>query len=234
MNILTFFAHPDDETLAAGGYIKKLTKKGFNVIVVIPCTGITSRIDFTEFQHQEQLISLRKDTSAALRELGIFNKNIIFGNFSDNRADSHTLLDFCQFLEKQIEIHKPKLVITHHSRCTNIDHQYCHNAAVVATRPNQHQHIDLISAEVPSSTGYLKPTAWEPNLYIELKEDEMDAKLKSMSKFQSEARQDPHPRSPEVLRALAKIRGSESGFFMAEAFMTIRSYGQAPTEFNGL
>jgi len=40
-----------------------------------------------------------------------------------------------------------------------------------------------------------------------------------MQTYRSEARPDPHPRSPEVLRAVAKVRGSESGFFFAEAFM---------------
>ena len=40
-----------------------------------------------------------------------------------------------------------------------------------------------------------------------------------MQQFKNEARPDPHPRSPEVLMSLAKVRGSESGFFFAESFM---------------
>ena len=47
----------------------------------------------------------------------------------------------------------------------------------------------------------------------------MDAKILSMQTFKDEARPDPHPRSPEVLKSLAKVRGSEGGFFFAEAFM---------------
>ena len=41
--ILTFFAHPDDETLAVGATINKLTKKGCRVYVAIPATGVHSR-----------------------------------------------------------------------------------------------------------------------------------------------------------------------------------------------
>ena len=41
--ILTFFAHPDDETLAAGGTIAKLCEQGAEVHVAIPATGIHSR-----------------------------------------------------------------------------------------------------------------------------------------------------------------------------------------------
>ena len=40
-----------------------------------------------------------------------------------------------------------------------------------------------------------------------------------MQTFKEEARPDPHPRSPEVLRSLAKVRGSEAGFYLAESFM---------------
>jgi hypothetical protein len=42
--------------------------------------------------------------------------------------------------------------------------------------------------------------------------------------FSGEARPDPHPRSPEVLKSLAKVRGSESGFLWAEAFMLLRGF----------
>ena len=41
--ILTFFAHPDDETLAAGATINKLSKNGCRVYVAIPGTGIHAR-----------------------------------------------------------------------------------------------------------------------------------------------------------------------------------------------
>ena len=41
--ILTFFAHPDDETLAAGATINKLSKNGCRVYVAIPATGVHAR-----------------------------------------------------------------------------------------------------------------------------------------------------------------------------------------------
>lgn len=77
---------------------------------------------------------------------------------------------------------------------------------------------------MPSSTGYLKPTQWEPNFFVNISDEHLDAKVNSMLSFKGEARPDPHPRSPEVLRALAKVRGSESGFYLAEAFMLNKNY----------
>lgn len=50
-------------------------------------------------------------------------------------------------------------------------------------------------------------------------------KILAMQTYKDEARPDPHPRSPEVLKALVKVRGSESGYFFAEAFMLQRMFG---------
>jgi hypothetical protein len=65
---------------------------------------------------------------------------------------------------------------------------------------------------------------WEPNVYINLSERAVDAKIEAMRCYEGEIMPDPHPRSPEVLKALAKIRGSESGFFYAEAFMMVKGF----------
>ena len=43
MNILVIAAHPDDEVLGLGGTIKKLSKNGNNVKIVIMATGIKAR-----------------------------------------------------------------------------------------------------------------------------------------------------------------------------------------------
>ena len=218
-SILFFFAHPDDETLAAGGTLKKLNSLNCKVNIAIPNTGIDSRTYIDNEKRRKLLNSLRIDTFEALSALGVKNENIFFGEFSDNAIDRHCLLDLVQWLEKIIKKVKPDILFTHHRYCTNIDHQYCHEASVVACRPNVLSKIDIICGEVPSSTGYLKPSGWEPNLYIEISSEELDSKVKSMLTYKGEARLDPHPRSPEVLKALAKVRGSESGFLFAEAFM---------------
>jgi len=47
--------------------------------------------------------------------------------------------------------------------------------------------------------------------YTEVSERKIEAKIRAMETYKGEARPDPHPRSGEVLRALAKVRGSESG-----------------------
>ena len=224
--VLAFFAHPDDETLSAGGTMRKMSSLGIDTHIAIPVTGIHSRKNTQdELQRDSDLINLRKDCESAMKVLGVKSDNIYLGDFPDNEIDRHSLLELVHWLERIIADVKPKLIITHHRFCTNVDHQYCHSAAVIACRPGTENHISLLAGEVPSSTGYLKPTAWEPNFYVELTEDQVDSKIKAMKTYSGEARPDPHPRSGEVLKALAKVRGSESGFYFAEAFMIQNTFG---------
>lgn len=223
--VLTFFAHPDDETLAAGATIQKLVNLGADVHVAIPATGIHSRRNIQEEKERTQkLIALRKDCENAMAVLGVEASNIYLGDFPDNEMDSRSLLTLIHWLEEITNDVKPDLVLTHHRFCTNIDHQYCHDAVVVATRPGVGNHVTVLCGEVPSSTGYLKPAQWEPNLYVEVSEHDLESKIKAMETYKGEARPDPHPRSREVLSALAKVRGSEAGFYFAESFMVSKIF----------
>lgn len=223
--VLTFFAHPDDETLAAGATIAKLADLGAEVHVAIPGSGIHSRRNHQGRRARTSALEkLRGDCHAALGVLGVQSDRIYLGEFADNEMDSYSLLELIHWLEPILDRVRPEVILTHHRYCTNIDHQYCHEAAVVAARPTTTRHITVVCGEVPSSTGYLRPTQWEPNLYIAVEDEHVRRKVRAMQTYAGEARPSPHPRSPEVLRALAQVRGSEAGFPLAEAFMAQRMF----------
>ena len=224
--VLSFFAHPDDETLAAGATISKLCSLNIDVHVAIPATGVHARSNVLDKDLRDlDLKALRENCQEALEILGISKSRIYIGDFPDNQLDLHSRLKLIQWLENLTKKIKPDLILTHHRYCTNIDHQYCHEAAVIATRPSINQHCSIFCGEVPSSTGYLRPVQWEPNLYVEITEQDLENKVFAMETYKGEARPNPHPRSREVLKALAKVRGSESGFFFAEAFMIQKIFG---------
>ncbi len=224
--VLTFFAHPDDETLAAGATISKLTRLGTEVHAAIPATGITSRRTVQDQASMNaDLAQIREDCQRALGILGVPEDRIILGEFPDNEMDKHSLLEVIHWLEEVVAKVKPDLILTHHRYCTNVDHRYCHEAVVVATRPRIDHHVAVWCGEVPSSTGYLRPAQWEPNLYVEVSDEDVDMKIRAMEAYSGEMRPDPHPRSPEVIRALAKVRGSEAGFMWAEGFMVQKIFG---------
>jgi N-acetylglucosamine malate deacetylase 1 len=223
--VLVYTAHPDDEVLGAGGTIHKACEQGAELFVYVPATGVHARRNVQdEAARGEAFSRLRADALRALTGLGVPPEHLFLGDFDDNEMDGVTRLTVIHALEAIVARVRPQLVITHHWRCTNIDHQRCFEAAVVATRPSPEQRIALWSCEIPSSTGYLRPTQFEPSLYVALEERQVSAKIAAMRAYETEARPDPHPRSPEVLRALAKVRGSEAGFEWAEAFQVVRSF----------
>ena len=60
-----------------------------------------------------------------------------------------------------------------------------------------------------------------PNVYVNVTET-LEVKIRAMESFASEMRPYPHPRSPEIIRALAQKWGSEAGIPLAEAFKLIK------------
>ena len=57
--------------------------------------------------------------------------------------------------------------------------------------------------------------------------ENLEAKIRGIKAYKGEIRRDPHPRSENVLQATVMVRGSESGFYFAEAFMAQRIFAYA-------
>jgi LmbE family N-acetylglucosaminyl deacetylase len=196
--IMTILAHPDDETLGCGGTLHRFSKQS------ICCAFAVKRIE--------------EQCKSALNTLNI--QNCLFGAFEDNQMDKYPLLEVTKWVSSSIEKFNPDVVITHCHNCTNQDHRVLHQAVCISTRPLKN-HIQLLSCEIPSSTGYLRPTGFEPNFYVELSPEDILKKMKAVDDYVTEARK---CRSPEVISALARVRGAESGYDYAEGFMIQRSY----------
>ena len=194
--IMTVLAHPDDETLGCGGTLHRYNKQ--NICCLIPVKRI-----------EEQCKS-------ALNTLSIHN--CIFGDFDDNKLDCVGIAKLSAFVESNIAKFNPDVIITHFDRCLNQDHRVLYEACVIATRPIKNR-IQLISCEIPSSTGFLG--AFTPNYYVELSPEDIVTKMKAVEDYVTESRK---CRSPEVISALARVRGAESGYDYAEGFKIIRSY----------
>ena len=72
--------------------------------------------------------------------------------------------------------------------------------------------------------GIKKPLRMEitKSLFIKVKEENLEAKIKGMESYELERRQFPHPRSPEALRIQAQRWGIVIGEGFAEAFSIVR------------
>lgn len=221
MNYCLIVAHPDDEVLGAGATIKKLTNEGHNVDVCIMCAEAKARA----FRPEDN--ELNDDTNAALSILGIRQK--YEGAFPNIEMNNSTHLSLVQFIENVIIASNCDVIITHHPADTNNDHMHTSMACQAAIRLFQRRADikplkEFWFMEVQSSTEWSVNTSmnrFQPNLFVEVGEDNVDVKIAALSTYRGVMRPYPHPRSVEAVKGLAAFRGAQAGCNYAEAFEVV-------------
>ena len=219
MRILTIAAHPDDETLGAGGTMARLASQSHEVHVCILTEGVTARHHHVE---RQQECAIR-----ACDVLGV--SDVVFCGLPDQRLDSLPLLDIITPIEKCVAGIRPDLVLTHFSEDANQDHRIAFRATLVATRPMPGSCVTTVLCyETLSSTEWAPPfpgSVFSPNLFVEISST-LPVKLNAMrayeQTFAGEMRPFPHPRSYEALEACSRRHGATAGVTAAEAFMLVR------------
>lgn len=224
--IMVVAAHPDDELLGLGATMHKLIKEqGVIAHVVILGEGITSRSDTRDTEKWKQVLEEHHaNMNAAGSHIGY--TSIHSYNFSDNRFDSHSLLDIIKIVEKEKEEFKPDIIFTHCAGDLNVDHRYTFQAVMTATRPMVDEGVmTVITFETNSATEWQysqHPENFRPNLFVEVSKEDVQAKIDALDEYKFEIREYPHPRSTKALQVLAEYRGYTSGCQMAESFEIVR------------
>lgn len=218
MNYLVVVAHPDDEVLGAGGTIYKLTSEGHSVDVCILSGEVTVR------RHRPNLEELNHNLDRALEILGV--NNVYKGSFPNIQFNNVPHIELVQFIEKVIENSKAEVIFTHHPNDLNNDHLHTSIACQAAVRLFQRREdikplIELLYMEILSSTDWAlnsSNNSFSPNVFVEIEEIGINMKIEALSQYKDVMRDYPHPRSADTLKALATIRGSQSGTQYAESF----------------
>jgi LmbE family N-acetylglucosaminyl deacetylase len=224
--IMIVVAHPDDELLGLGATMNKLIKENkIQTHVVILGEGITSRNEKRDVaKWEKELVIHRNNISLAQKAIGYHSVSIY--DFADNRFDTIALLDIIKVIEKEKKLFNPDIVFTHHGGDVNIDHQRTFEAVITACRPVNDENVKMIvTFETPSGTEWRVPSDprhFLPNLFIEVSESNLQAKIKGMESYEFEKRNYPHPRSPESLKIQAQRWGLAMGVNFAEAFCIVR------------
>lgn len=224
--IMVVVAHPDDELLGLGATMNRIISETNAVThLVILGEGITSRAEVRDQEKwQKELEIHRNNIYAAQKCIGYHSVSI--HQLADNRFDSVNLLDIIKIVEKEKEQFKPDVIFTHHGGDLNIDHQRTFEAVVTCTRPMEHERVKTIIAfETPSGTEWraaTDPRHFIPNLFFEVSEENVNAKIRGMENYEFEKRKYPHPRSPEALKIQAQRWGVAVGKPFAEAFVLVR------------
>lgn len=221
--VLVVAAHPDDEILGVGATIRKYVEKGEETYALILGEGQTSRWKTRADADRDVVEALHQDSSAAAGVIGF--REVAFESLPDNRFDSVALLDVVKLVEKYIEKWNPNIIYTHHSGDLNIDHRITNEAVLTATRPiGDYTVCEVYGFETVSSTEWnfgRKTDAFFPQKYVDVT-GTLEIKCEAMKKYESELCEFPHPRSQDMLRALAEVRGATVGVRYAEAFEVLR------------
>jgi len=222
MKYLFVIAHPDDEALAGGATMHKLSEEGHEVAVCV-----LNSVSDIRCKDSERMMDEMKLSHAVL---GV--KKTFIGDFETMHFNVTPEQELVEFIENAIKAFEPDVVVTHHPSDLHNDHHHVSLACTTAVRLPQRQVREMnrikefLYMEVPSSTDWavsnVEPS-FMPNVYCEISNSDFEAKILSLEVYTEGAvlRQPPHPRSKEVLKAFAIKRGSEAGYYMAEAFQLV-------------
>ena len=224
MNVLVIGAHPDDESIGAGGTIAKHIEKGDSVFIVLFSVG-----------HKPIQPKLKTQAYDMLNVFGINKKNLFWLNCKSGNFALEDQLKVNSKLTDIIFKIKPKIVYTHYYGDTHQDHIFVFHSTMVACRPIHFPRGSNVKSywtgvekilcyEIQSSTNWSgrldKP--FDPIEYNIISKKNLQSKLDAYACYKKELRPGHHPRSLDSLITLAKFRGNSVGNHYAEAFTVIR------------
>ncbi|MBW1740225.1 MAG: PIG-L family deacetylase [Deltaproteobacteria bacterium] len=215
--VLVIAPHMDDEVLGCGGAIARHVDEGDKVDVCVVCNRAYCRI------YDPDAIATEEASTGKAKEI-LGYSGLHFLNLPDERLYGH-LQELLEALERIVAEVKPEVVYTCHAGDLHQDHRTVAHAANIALRAVAAPFVRRVLAyEVPSGTEQAFPGASEtfrPNVFTDI-EAQLDRKLAAVEVYERESRPFPHPRSQEMLRAKARVRGAQCGRAAAEAFVLLR------------
>lgn len=217
-NIIVVSAHPDDETLGAGGTMLKHIANEDNVYWLI-ITNIFTSQGFSEERVESRQEEIRKVEKA----YGI--KKTFLLDYPTMTLSSSSLIGMVPKISAIFSETKPEIIYCLNRSDAHSDHRVIFDAVMACTKSFRYPYIKkVLMYECISETEFapaLPEKAFVPNYYIDIT-DYMESKLKIMEIFESEIGAHPFPRSLDNIRALAHFRGASVGVKYAEAFQLLK------------
>ena len=217
MRILVIAAHPDDETIGAGGTIARHVAEGHEVFWCIVTQG------YSPPWPEHVLKAAQQQVDQVAQMLGF--KQVFRLGFPTVKLNTVPYIELSSALQRMVNEVRPEIVYTTPRNDINQDHRIVYDCTLVATRPLPNCPVrKLLSYEIGPTTRFGTPSGtggFAPNIYVDIT-DFLEKKLEVMSLYETELHEYPHPRSLEGLRLLAHERGLSVGLKAAECFELVR------------
>jgi len=211
--ILFVSPHPDDETLGCGGTIIRSKIDGHELFWAI----ITDP--------SEELGWSKKQVKARQLEIKNVAKKYSFNKVFNLKMPAIMMdtLSMSQIIEKIVSIYnkiEPEIIYIPFLYDVHTDHQIISKAFQSTSKWFRSSHIKkILMYETLSETefNFAEKRSFNPNVFVDIS-GHLDKKIEIMNIYKSEVADFPFPRSEKAIRALAALRGSQSGFEAAESF----------------
>lgn len=216
MKTLIIAPHPDDEILGAGGTLlrKKLEKESTAWLIV---TGMNR-----SYGYADEEISRRNNEIAKITKFFDFDE-VHSLQLPPALLDTLPISTIVKSISDVIQSYEPDEVLVPHRGDVHTDHYVTYKASISSSKWFRHPSVKrILCYETLSETGL--PTCsndqFSPNVFVEITSF-LDKKIEAMEIYSTEVGVFPFPRSKEAIEALARYRGSASGYPAAEAFQLI-------------
>lgn len=213
---LVIAPHPDDETLGCGGYLLRQKSEGNEISWLI----------VTSMENDDRWDLNQKEKRAT--EIGIVGTLYGFTNvfqlfFPPGKLDTIDMDVLVEAIGKVVKDVQPDQLLIPHPGDAHTDHENVFKASVACTKWFRYPSIKrAMCYETISETnfGYFKSPTFIPNFFVDISSF-LQTKIDILSTYSSEIQDFPFPRSNVAVKALAELRGAESGFLAAESFALI-------------
>ena len=156
--------------------------------------------------------------------MGINSINLFRLNLKTSNLDQISKQLFIEKISKVFKKFQPNEIFLPFPGDAHSDHKLTFEASIACTKWFRYKFIKKVLAyETLSETNFnFDPNnkIFNPNLFVDIS-SKINKKIELMNIYNSEVFDHPFPRSEESIKSLAKLRGSQSGYRAAEAFMIL-------------
>jgi len=217
-NVIIISAHPDDETLGAGGTLLKHKSIGDELFWIIG-----TEMSLSNGYNKDQIETRNNEIEQVAKFYGF--KKVFRLNLETTKLDSSSLVKLVPLISEIFKEVEPNIIYNLNINDAHSDHRVLSEAVMANTKPFRHPYINkVLMYECISETEFspqLPGRMFIPNYFVDITSF-LEDKLKAIELYKSEMGVHPFPRSNENIKALSIQRGATANVQYAEAFQVVK------------
>lgn len=202
--LLILAPHTDDENFGCGGLIARTIEEGGEVYILVFTKNYAKDSNYLEFYKAVNVLDMRPENC--------------YSTPFENQAlklDQVEIKVLITKIEEMCKKLQPTTVAIPFIGSFHQDHEVIAKAAMSALRPHGYMPKKVLMYEQPYYGVWTVMDTFKPNYYVDITKY-LDKKLKALECYKSQ-------KIPfDMVKAMAKVRGSEIGVEYAEAYMLMR------------